>query len=253
MLLTKLIAALLAPLPLVCLLLLTAGLLHLIKRKRLAITATCMAILLFLVFSVEPLARCLILPLETRYAPISQPEAFQDIRWILVLGSSASSDADAPATTRLSGIASLRLAEGLRLQRALPESTLVLSGGSVFGNAPSATVMSRAAIAMGADPQRLRIHPNPRNTREEAQFMRDAAGDAPFLLVTSASHMPRAMMLHREAGLNPIPAPTARRATGTSTRSDPAFWLPSAQAVEMSERAVHEYLGIAWAWLKGYI
>lgn len=253
MLLTKLIAAFLSPLPLVCLILLMAGLLRLLRRTRLAATAAGLAVILFLVFSVEPFARWLILPLETRYDPVSQPQAFRDIRWILVLGSSASEDADAPPTTRLSGIASLRLAEGLRLQRALPESTLVLSGGSVFGSAPSATVMSRAAIAMGADPERLRIHPNPRNTREEAEFMREAVGNDPFLLVTSASHMPRAMLLNRKAGLNPIPAPTARRAAGTAVANDPAYWLPSARALAMSERAIHEYLGIAWAWLRGHV
>ena len=253
MLLTKLIAALLSPLPLVGLILLVAWGLRLLKRTRLAVTAACMAGILFLVFSVEPLARWLILPLESRYEPITQPQAFSNVRWILVLGSSASEDADAPPTTRLSGIASLRLAEGLRLQNALPESTLILSGGSVFGDAPSATVMSRAAVDMGADPDRLRIHPNPLNTRQEAEFMREAVGEAPFLLVTSASHMPRAMMLNRKAGLNPIPAPTARRAAGSAMTSDPAYWLPSASALEMSERAIHEYLGIAWAWLGGHI
>ncbi len=253
MLLTKLIAALLSPLPLVGLILLVAWVMRLLRRTRLAIAAACMAVTLFLVFSVEPLARWLILPLETRYEPITQPEAFRNVRWILVLGSSASQDADAPPTTRLSGIASLRLAEGLRLQNALPESTLILSGGSVFGDAPSATVMSRAAVDMGADPERLRIHPNPLNTREEAEFMRDAVGDEPFLLVTSASHMPRAMMLNRKAGLNPIPAPTARRTSEHDVMGDPAFWLPSARAIEMSESAIHEYLGITWAWMRGHI
>ncbi|MGM0449493.1 MAG: ElyC/SanA/YdcF family protein [Pseudomonadota bacterium] len=253
MLLTKLIAALLSPLPLVGLILLVAWVMRWLNRTRLAATATCLAVALFLVFSVEPLARYLILPLENRYEAITQPEAFQNVRWILVLGSSASEDADAPPTTRLSGIASLRLAEGLRLQNALPESTLILSGGSVFGDAPSATVMSRAAIAMGADPDRLRIHPNPLNTRQEAEFMREAVGDAPFLLVTSASHMPRAMMLNRKADLNPIPAPTARRTSGNVVMSDPAFWLPSARALEISESAMHEYMGIAWAWLRGHI
>ena len=253
MLLTKMIAALLSPLPLVGLILLVAWVMRWLKRTRLAVAATCMAVALFLVFSVEPLARWLILPLETRYEPITQPEAFRNVRWVLVLGSSASEDADAPPTTRLSGIASLRLAEGLRLQNALPESTLILSGGSVFGDAPSATVMSRAAVEMGADPDRLRIHPNPLNTREEAEFMREAVGEDPFLLVTSASHMPRAMMLNRKAGLNPIPAPTARRTSGNVVLGDPAFWLPSARALAMSESAMHEYLGITWAWLRGHI
>ena len=101
MLLTKLIAALLSPLPLVGLILLVAWGLRLLKRTRLAVTAACMAGILFLVFSVEPLARWLILPLESRYEPITQPQAFSNVRWILVLGSSASEDADAPPTLSL--------------------------------------------------------------------------------------------------------------------------------------------------------
>lgn len=253
MLLTKLIAALLAPLSLVLLTVLLSGLLLILQKRRCARISMALALSLFILFTVEPFARWLILPLESRYTPITEPEAFSNIRWVLVLGSGASDNADDPPTTRLTGVASLRLTEGLRLHRALPESTLILSGGSVFGNAPSATVMSRAAESLGADPTRLQVHPNPRNTQEEASLMRQAVGDEPFLLVTSASHMPRAIMLSRKAGLNPIPAPTAMRTTTVSDSSDPAFYLPSANALAMSERAIHEYLGIAWAWLRGEI
>lgn len=253
MLLTKLIAALLAPLSLVVLTALLSAILFFLDKRRLGRGALSLSIVLFILFTVEPFARWLILPLEGNYQPVSQPEAFQNIRWVLVLGSAASANADAPATTRLSGIASLRLSEGLRLHHALPESTLILSGGSVFGDAPSATVMSRAAESLGADPERLRIHPNPRNTQEEAALMREAVGEEPFLLVTSASHMPRAMLLARKAGLNPIPAPTAMHTATMTTPTDPAFYLPSANALAMSERAIHEYLGIAWAWMRGHI
>ena len=253
MLLTKLIAALLAPLSLVVLTALLAAILFFIERRRSGRLVLGLSIVLFVLFTVEPFARWLILPLESNYEPINQPEAFSNIRWVLVLGSGASDNADAPATTRLTGVASLRLSEGLRLHHALPESTLILSGGSVFGDAPSATVMSRAAESLGADPERLRIHPNPRNTQEETALMREAVGDEPFLLVTSASHMPRAILLARKAGLNPIPAPTAMRTATMRETSDPAFYLPSANALAMSERAIHEYLGIAWAWMRGHI
>lgn len=253
MLLTKLIAALLAPLSLVVLTVLLSAFLFLMDRRRAGRITLSLSAVLFIVFTVEPFARWLILPLENSYRPISQPEAFSDIRWVLVLGSGASDNVDDPATTRLTGVASLRLTEGLRLHHALPESTLILSGGTVFGDAPSATVMSRAAESLGADPKRLRIHPNPRNTQEETALMREAIGREPFLLVTSASHMPRAMLLARKAGLNPIPAPTAMRTATVSNPSDPAFYLPSANALAMSERAIHEYLGITWAWIRGYI
>lgn len=253
MLITKFIAALLAPLSLVILLALLGLLLSLFNRRRSARLTLGLSFVLFFVFTVEPFAHWLILPLESRYEPVTQLEAFGNIRWVLVLGSGASDNKEDPPTTRLSGVASLRLSEGLRLHNALPESTLILSGGSVFGDAPSATVMSRAAEALGAEPGRLRIHPNPRNTLEEADLMKKAVGEEPFLLVTSASHMPRAMLLAREAGLNPIPAPTVLQTTTQSNARDPAYYLPSSDGLAMSESAIHEYLAILWAWLRGHI
>jgi len=250
---TKILAALLAPLSLVLISIAVGVALRVLHLRKAGNSMMILGLVLFLVFSSEPISRGLLLPLESRYEPIRDFSELQHVRWVLVLGSGASDIADHPATIRLSGVAGLRLIEGLRVYRALPDSTLILSGGSVFGNAPSATVMSRAAVDMGADPERLRIHPNPRNTHEEARLIYEAIGDEPFILVTSASHMPRAMALARKAGTNPIPAPTALRTVSASSPKDPAFYLPSAKALEMTERSFHEYMGLAWAKLRGQI
>lgn len=253
MFLTKTISALLAPLSLVLIAVIVALVLWFLNRRRGAGYSLGVALVLFLVFSSEPFARLILTPLEARYEPLHDMEQVRDVRWVLVLGSGASDMVEHPATTRLSGIAGLRLTEGLRIHRELPGSTLVLSGGTVFGDEPSATVMSRAAVSLGANPQRIRIHPNPRNTYEEARLVWEAIGDEPFILVTSASHMPRAMLLSHKAGVNPIPAPTAIRTATSRSANDPAYYLPSANALEMTERAFHEYMGIAWAWLRGQI
>lgn len=251
MVLTKIISALLAPLSLVLISIVVGLILLSLRWRRAGYTGLVTGLVLFLIFSSEPIARWMLMPLENRYSPISDTEILEDIRWIVVLGSNASGVSDHPATTRLSGVAGLRLLEGVRLHRALPNSHLILSGGTVFGDAPSATVMSRAAADLGADPERVRIHPNPRNTSEEARMIFEAVGNEPYLLVTSASHMPRAMALALKAGTSPIPAPTAMRTTTTTSHRDPQFYLPSANAVAMSERAFHEYMGLLWGRLRG--
>jgi hypothetical protein len=46
---------------------------------------------------------------------------------------------------------------------------------------------------------------SPKDTEEEAAAVKQAIGDAPFLLVTSASHLPRAMIFFESR-----PAPAAR-------------------------------------------
>jgi uncharacterized SAM-binding protein YcdF (DUF218 family) len=248
---TKLLGALLSPLPLT-LMIVTSGIVLVVLRYRRSGYATVGAGLALLVlFASEPVGRALLSPLESRYPPLADLAAVEDVRWVVVLGASASDMAAHPATTRLSGIASLRLMEGLRLHQALPDTGLILSGGSVFGGSPSATVMSRAAVALGADPERLRIHPDPRNTLEEARLIREFLGDEAFILVTSASHMPRAMALCEGEGLNPIPAPTGLQ-TATRRRSgDPGRYLPTASGLAMSETAFHEYLGMTWSRMQG--
>ena len=82
------------------------------------------------------------------------------------------------------------------------------------------------------------------NTEAEARELRGLLHDQPFLLVTSAYHMPRAMRHMRVAGLRAQPAPTGFTARGLPLVSFGA-WLPSAEALARTQRALHEYLGLA--------
>jgi len=244
------IISIFSPLPLVMMLSALGLLLLFLGWRRGGAGLVLMSLLLLGLFSSEPVARVLLGPLENQYDPLDNLTELQEVRHVVVLGSYASDVANRPATTRLSGVASLRLMEGMRIHNSLENSELILTGGTVFAGSPSATVMSRAAVSLGVDPMRLRTFPGPANTLEEAQVLRSALGDRPFVLVTSASHMPRAMALCRKLGLDPIPAPTVWRA---SSRHDPRRFMPSSAALAMTERAMHEYLGLSWSWLQGDI
>jgi len=77
-------------------------------------------------------------------------------------------------------------------------------------------------------------------------------GDDPLVLVTSASHMPRAVALFRKQGMNPIPAPAAhlvKRRPGLV----PEDFYPSAMALLKAQMAVREYLGMSWLRLSGML
>jgi uncharacterized SAM-binding protein YcdF (DUF218 family) len=79
--------------------------------------------------------------------------------------------------------------------------------------------------------------------------MKQRVGDQPFLLVTSAYHMPRAMMLFRKEGLRPIAAPG-----DFNDRGEDSIWaLGTANQLEKTEKAWHEYIGLAWTYLRGQI
>ena len=96
------------------------------------------------------------------------------------------------------------------------------------------------------------MEPDSRDTADEAEIIAKMIGREKFILVTSAAHMPRSMALFRKRGLQPIPAPAdflVREAQG----SDPSRFFPGAGSLGQVETAVHEYLGLAWAWLRGEI
>ena len=83
-------------------------------------------------------------------------------------------------------------------------------------------------------------------------------GDAPGLsqslrrpvVVSSASHLPRAMAYFRQEGLDPLPAPTAHRAL-PQRFATPGDFAPQADDLRTTESAWHELLGRLWASLRG--
>ncbi|MCQ8205726.1 YdcF family protein, partial [Vibrio parahaemolyticus] len=48
---------------------------------------------------------------------------------------------------------------------------------------------------------------DPKDTQEEAYEVETIIGKAPFLLVTSANHLPRAITMFTDRGMQPYPAP----------------------------------------------
>ncbi len=88
------------------------------------------------------------------------------------------------------------------------------------------------------------------DTEEEAAAVKQAIGDAPFLLVTSASHLPRAMIFFQQEGLNPLPAPANQLAIDSPLNP----WeraIPSPVWLMHSDRVGYETLGRIRQWLKG--
>ncbi|MCB0668390.1 MAG: YdcF family protein, partial [Saprospiraceae bacterium] len=84
-------------------------------------------------------------------------------------------------------------------------------------------------------------------TEEEAAsyFQRNGTGHS-LIVVTSASHMPRAVYLFKKAQLSPIPAPTAYEILKEPGEPFLGLFI-SAKNFRKVEMALHEYLGMLWA------
>lgn len=81
------------------------------------------------------------------------------------------------------------------------------------------------------------------NATASAAILREA-GIAAVLLVTDASHMPRARRAFAAAGIAAIPA--ASGAPGPRTALAPGDLLPEPRALARSAAAIHEILGLIW-------
>jgi uncharacterized SAM-binding protein YcdF (DUF218 family) len=195
-------------------------------------------------FSTAIVGLSLLRPLEQRYAALSDDAPLPQVDYVVVLGSYYDPTSKSPITAAIDAEGLVRAVEGLRLLRLLPGARLVVTGGGIAGRGHPAAGNARLARAFGVSDDALIVLESALDTAGEARDVAARLGTAPFLLVTTASHMPRAMALMRRAGANPIAAPT-----GQQTRADAPFgWaelLPSSGGLRASERAVHEYLGFA--------
>jgi len=147
-----------------------------------------------------------------------------------------------------------RFQAGLDLFRAARAPRLLFTGGPVVFSAPpeaglpsEGELYRREAVARGLPPAALAVTPLVLNTAEEAQAV--AALLPPgssVLLVTSAYHLPRARRLFERQGLRVLPWPVdfqARAAWAGHRYRDPLAYLPDAEALEGSSRALRELLG----------
>jgi uncharacterized SAM-binding protein YcdF (DUF218 family) len=257
--LKKLLSAALQP----CSLLLAVMVLGLVllfftKRQRTAKILLTAGLALLALLCLGPVARTLVRPLETTYPPLlaqatqavsTLPDGSPTPRWVVVLGGGKSESRSLAPIHQLSDSSLVRLAEGIRLQRLLPESKLVLSGGSSGMTTSEAETLAAAGVSMGAPQDHMVLESQSWDTIDEVRVLRALLGEDRFVLVTSAMHMPRAMAMFKKAGMNPIPAPTDYLAMGED--SDLLGYFPHAGAGQMIERALHEYLGLFWARMRG--
>jgi uncharacterized SAM-binding protein YcdF (DUF218 family) len=189
-----------------------------------------------------PVGNWLLAPLEGRYQPVSDTPPFPAVSYVVVLGSGYAPRADTSAATALDREGVVRIVEGLRLFRQLGSAKLVVSGGAPPGHSAPALGYARLARAFGVTDTALIVTDTGLDTAGEARAIVGLLGTAPFLLVTSASHMPRAMWEMERSSARAIPAPTGQL-TGRPLTLD--SWLPSAAGLGRTERAVHEYVGLA--------
>ncbi len=252
-LLKKIVSPLLSPLPL-CIEIVLLGLIVLwfTRRQKTGKVVVSLGVALLATLSYDAVSDALLRPLEYQYDSPGNRAEISDAKWVVVLGGGHISDSRVPITSQISGTSLIRLVEGIRLHKMLPGSKLILSGGGGFDPVPNAKVMADVAMAIGVERNDLILEPVAQDTRDQARLIEKIVGDERFILVTSASHMPRSVSLFEKLGMKPVPAPTSHQVKERQGMS-PAMFFPSPDNLRKAEIAVHEYLGSIWARIRGQI
>ena len=99
--------------------------------------------------------------------------------------------------------------EAIRISKSLAYYKIVSSGYSSLDLESQASVVRRAAIALGIPARNCEILPTPSNTSEEVSaFVAKFGKTKNVIEVSDAIHLPRALMLYKKFGVNAVGSPT---------------------------------------------
>jgi uncharacterized SAM-binding protein YcdF (DUF218 family) len=249
----KIAGMLLSPLT-ICITLLVSGVLLLLftRRQKTGKLIVTLGVVFLLSVSYGILSNRIFGSLEHRYLPFQNINSMSDVRWIVVLGGGHITDPNLQLASRLSGESLSRLIEGVTIHKRLPQSRMILSGGNIFDPVPESKTMADLAIELGLDKKDIVEESAALDTEDQAILIKKIVGKDKFILVTSAFHMPRSMAFFRKNGMNPIPAPTGHRVIKRHIIS-PFMFFPDSGNIEKMELAIHEYIGLLWAKIRGQI
>jgi uncharacterized SAM-binding protein YcdF (DUF218 family) len=173
----------------------------------------------------------------------------EDVTGIVVLGGAVNAHIGAARDVPTFNDAGERLTEAMALATRYPAARVLLAGGGADHDGEHSKTESAISadilIAMGLAPSRIVLEEVSRSTCEDAvesKRMAAPTSDDTWVLVTSASHMPRAVGCFRAAQFDVIPYPVDYRTQGSRdfTRIAPSI----AVGLDLSDLAAHEWIGI---------
>jgi len=184
---------------------------------------------------------------ERLFAPfdpsVAQIERLRGVD-VVVLGQTFAEESDLPVRYRANASMLLRLLEGVRVARLIPESRLLVSMAGAAAEKEKSDFLDEFALTAGIPRQRMVMFTGARDTADEAQLAVARARTNTIVIATSAAHMPRAQQLFKQRGVNPIPAPCDYQMISNQRQLKwTALPLPSGNGFAHAEGAVYEWLG----------
>jgi uncharacterized SAM-binding protein YcdF (DUF218 family) len=222
-----------------------AAVLYFARRRlpRIALRVGLLVEAICLVLSMPIGANTLVAWQEGRVARPESCQASEPHTIVLLSGGMRRPGIDADDVGVLSESSLQRTLAAARLAHRVADADLVVSGGARYGRGVAQSlIMARLAEDLGVPASAIRTETAARTTWENATRVRALDPPPPprIWLVTSAMHMPRALIAFRAAGFDPCAYPADFRA---APFDGIGALLPSAGAIGNSAAVLHELVG----------
>lgn len=131
-----------------------------------------------------------------------------------------------------------------------PDCTLIFSGsaGRTHRERPTAKIMADLAKRLLPGNEIL-YEAKSGSTAEHPKNVAEFVGHAPFILITSAAHMRRAVRSFENYDLKPVPFPVNFQIVEEIGGFE---YLPSAEALWITNGAMREYMALVLYWVRGW-
>lgn len=211
----------------------------------------------YLAFSIPVTAQWLAAPLAWGITPIESREIDSKTRAIVVLDGGTDRFQTREDLIEIPlATSAWRAVEAWRVYRLMDDPLVIVSGGVSRADpkwAPEASLLRDLLIKCGISEMRIILDSDSQNTREHsvnlARILKERKIEK-FVLVTSSSHMRRAMWAFQTQGVDFIPSPS--KSSMDSQNGWRVFW-PTTQALEFTQETMHEYFGLLYYFTRGYI
>lgn len=207
------------------------------------------------VLSTEAAAHLILGSLEWRHPPLVQRP--DDVGAIVILGASIIEPGGYPINAQLEPISMVRTSQGATFYHQGSPCLVITSAGPPPSGPNEPTCAGRMAdylVELGVPEENVVAEGRSRTTHENAvesaKLLREK-GITKIVVVTDAVHLPRSVACFRKQGFEVIPGGTYYKATGWRWELD--RFIPQGEALHSVHRVSHEWIGILYYWVRGYI
>lgn len=229
------------------------------NKRRAGIIVILITATFYYSLSIEPVSYLLAKSLEERYAVSALVSSPQDVEAIVILAAGADKPAGYRTFPELGGTSWRRLWRGIEVYRTFEGTVpIIYSGGSGDPFDPvsiEAQLAKEYAVSMGIPEQHFWVEHNSRTTRESGVAIRKMLDEKfsdhvqhHIVLVTSARHTLRALLVFKQNGIEATPFPAD--IAGGSLDLDVLSFFPSASDFSSSIASIHEWVGFGGYWIR---